>query len=90
MTPASREKAMGERVARLEAIANSLIREVGELRADLRGSRSSTRYRSAGVNAGLEAPPSFVDRYYRWIVGIMIGIVLVLWWSSIALILLGF
>lgn len=88
MTPAQREKALGERMARLEAIVDSLAREVREVRADLRSFQSGAPFHPAGINAWPGDSQTITRRYHRWIAGIMIGVIIALWVSLLVLIIL--
>ena len=60
----------GERLARLEAIAESQSREIGGVKADLRRLRMT------------------VHRNFLWTMGVMIGILIPMWASLIAVIII--
>ncbi len=55
----------GERLARVEAVAESIVRELAEVRTDLREIRSDTQSGLAALNAKL-------DKTFLWTIGIII------------------
>ena len=60
----------GERLARLEAIAESQSREIGGVKADLRRLRMT------------------VHRNFLWTMGVMIGTLIPMWASLVAVIII--
>ena len=64
------ETTEGERLARLEAIAESQARELGDVKADLRQLRM------------------IVHRNFLWTMGVMIGTLIPMWVSLIAVIII--
>ena len=70
MMTAPTEATEGERLARLEAIAESQAREISDVKADLRHLKI------------------IVHRNFLWTMGVMIGTLIPMWASIVALIII--
>ena len=64
MTTATQEAPEGERLARIEATLEALVRESGESRGDMRQMREEIRETRKEARA-----------YFFWILGILIGVI---------------
>ena len=68
----AQEAPEGERLAKVEADVESLVRETGEVRADLRNLRSEVQSVRVEMQSGLDRVNARIDRNFLWTLGVMI------------------
>jgi predicted RNase H-like nuclease (RuvC/YqgF family) len=75
----TQDRPEGERLTRVEAIIESLVREVTEIKADIRQLRSEM----SELRTEMRELRSKIDSNFHWTLGIVIGILIPMWASIV-------
>ena len=81
---ATQEAPEGERLARIEATLDAVLREVSDARADRRDIRSEMR----DIRTEMGNIRTIMNRNLIWTMGLMVSILIPMWVSIIVIVLL--